>query len=105
MFFKKLKCGLQNFVEWYKTIWNDRNWSYYYLYKIILVKLKKMEQYHQKYNHNSESKTIVNQIKTCIRLLERIIDDQYLIKPFKTHAKKWGLDDFNRPKNIDTPEI
>jgi hypothetical protein len=35
--------GISNLWKWRKVIWNDRDWDWVYLSKIIIFKLEKME--------------------------------------------------------------
>jgi len=88
--FKAVYRGFKNIVIWFPVIWNDRNWDQFYIYKIIKYKLIQMEKYHRNYGISINSNQIAKEIKLCINLLNRIIDDGYLDNVIDPHNKKWG---------------
>ena len=89
-FFKNIYRGIVNLVIWFPIIWNDRNWDQYFFYKIMKSKLEKMENLQRKHGIAINSKKYANQIKLCINLLHRIIQDDYIINALIPHEKKWG---------------
>ncbi|MHA1700683.1 MAG: hypothetical protein ACTSWK_00270 [Promethearchaeota archaeon] len=94
-FFRSIKYGIENLIIWTSVIWKDRNWDHWYLYKILQFKLIQMEKLHRKYGHAVNSIKTADQIKICINLLKRLIEDDYDESIFKNHNKKWGEAHFN----------
>jgi hypothetical protein len=94
-FLTSVKDGLENLIIWFSIIWQDRDWDHYYLYQILRKKLINMEIYHRKYGHSVNSTETAFEIKKCILLLNRLIDDNYDELVFKKHHKKWGEPIFN----------
>lgn len=82
--------GIKNLKKWFPIIWKDRDWDYFYLYKILKFKLERMEYLQRKYGYAVDSNKIADQIKLCINLLDRILKDEYSDMVFKKHDKKWG---------------
>jgi len=78
-----IKSGFKNLFIWFPIIWQDRNWDYWFLFRIILFKLKLMEK-------SLEEGQISKKLHICILLLQRLIDDDYETKLFDLHEKKWG---------------
>ncbi len=93
-FFKSIYRGIVNLIVWFPVIWSDRNWDQYYFYKIIKCKLEKMEKLQRLHGISVNSKDYAKQIKLCIYLLNRILDDGYLENALRPHEKKWGESKF-----------
>ena len=89
-FFRNIKLGIPNLIKWAPTIWSDRDWDQYFLYVILQFKLKQMEKLHREYGITLNAEEYANQMKTCILLLDRIIESDYLMNALKPHEKKWG---------------
>ncbi len=93
-FFRSIKNGTKNLVIWFPAIWRDRDWDHFYLYIILRKKLSNMENYHRKYGYSVISEKTADNIKLCVNLLDRLIEDKYCDELFKKHDKKWGKLDF-----------
>ena len=91
---RNIKYGTQNIIAWFYVIWNDRDWDQWFLYKIIQFKLKQMEQLQRKYGNSINSNDYADQMKLCINLLGRLIEDDYLNNALEPHEKKWGESKF-----------
>jgi hypothetical protein len=85
----RIKINLKK-LRWIPIIWKDQDWDHWYLYKIIQVKLKHMEEYQRKYGISVNNNDYADQMKVCINLLERLIKDDYMENAFKNHDVKWG---------------
>ena len=94
-FFRSIKYGIENLIIWAPIIWKDRDWDHWYLYKMFKFKLIQMEKLHRKYGMSVNSENTADQMKICINLLERLINDEYGESIFKHHNKKWGRPHFN----------
>jgi hypothetical protein len=95
--FEKIK----RLFDWLPVIWNDNDFDYSYLDKIILFKLKRMYKLSRS---NDESK---KSLRICINILERIKDDWY----FETYKYLINVDKgdinkmFVRIPGTDTYEL
>jgi len=41
---RSIKYGIKNILDFLPVVWQDRDWDYTYLYKILHAKLRKMEE-------------------------------------------------------------
>jgi len=94
-FLRSIKDGIENLIIWFLIIWKDRDWDHWYLYKILRFKLSNMEKYHRKYGHSVNSEKTADEIKLCVNLLDRLIEDNYDEMVFKKHNEKWGESHFH----------
>lgn len=118
IFFRDIKVGIKNLIEWLPVIWKDRWWDHTFLYEMLRFKLSIMERKIRKHGIHLNAHDDADQIKLCVSLLDRLIDDDYHENAFKNHDKKWGEGvinwapvegtdllsmDCSRP-NVNTPE-
>jgi hypothetical protein len=85
-----IKNGIPNLIKWFPIIWKDRDWDFYFIFVLLHRKLKNMEKHIRSYSHHTNSEKDADQIKLCVDLLKRILDDEYHENVFKDHDKKWG---------------
>lgn len=81
--FSILKTGIQNIYTWFPIIWYDRQYDYYFLYKILNKKIELIRNstYHNLDNFEDSYKTL-KQMDFCIRRLRRLMDaDNNFIHP------------------------
>ena len=93
-FFRSTKYGIENLVAWFPIIWKDRDWDHWFLYKILHLKLKRMETLHRKYGNSIYREKYADQIKLAVLLIHRLIEDEYLENVLKPHEEKWGESEF-----------
>lgn len=84
------KQGIENLIMWFPAIWKDRQWDHQYIYMILRQKLHFQEQCIRKYGHHVHHKRDADEIKTCVDLLDRLIEDDYHTEAFKSHDERWG---------------
>lgn len=94
-FIISIKDGIENIIIWFPIIWKDRDWDQWFLYTILKFKLSNMEKYYRKYGISANSEKTANQIKICVDLLGRLLEDEYGNTVFKKHEEKWGDLDFS----------
>jgi len=82
--------GIQNLIQWFPVIWSDRGWDFFFIWILLHRKLYLMEKHIRKYSHHLHSDRDADQIKICVNLLKRLIDDQYHENVFMYHDAKWG---------------
>lgn len=71
MIFYNLMKGLSNLVVWAKTIWKDRDFDYYFIYSLLLFKLKRVLK---NLDHTEVSSPPLIE---AIALLERLAEEEY----------------------------
>lgn len=98
-----IRYGIKNIFRWFSTIWSDRNWDSYFLYKILRKKLSLMEDNFRKYGYGINSERNADKIHICVLLLDRLINDNYIDLTYKNFYKKYGEPEFKFEK-IDNGE-
>ena len=96
--------GVRNLIQWFPVIWSDRGWDFFFIWILLHRKLYLMEKHIRKYSHHLHSDRDADQIKICVNLLKRLLDDEYHENVFKNHDKKWGESHMNW-KEIDGEEF
>lgn len=77
-------------IKWLPIIWNDSEWDSYYIFKILRFKLYNMGKHFHNNGHCINHKEVAHEMKTCIHLLDRIMEDGYDLEAFDLIEKKWG---------------
>lgn len=74
IYIRNIKYGIENLVIWFPTIWKDRNWDYYYFFKILEKKLELFEQTHTNgiYLH---WEPVAKNLKIAKNLCKRLSDE------------------------------
>jgi len=97
MFFKKIKDflrnikqGISNLINWFPIVWKDRQWDHTFIYKVLRHKLHMTEQYIRHYGIHVNNEKDADKIRTCVLLLDRLIEDIHFDMAFKKFHKKWG---------------
>lgn len=79
--------SISNLLSWFPTIFKDRNWDHCYFHIIMKKKLERMRDYHINSGHAVNSKYTAERINTCIKLLDRIIKDNFSDEEFWKDVK------------------
>lgn len=93
-FFFKVKQGFKNLWDWKEVIWHDRDWDCYYIYALLLKKLKNMKRSHELYNpfiEESKLKTI-GELSEAIKILRRILKDEYFTDKIEEVEQNYTID-------------
>jgi len=98
-----LKNGIKNLIKWFPVIWKDRQWDYYYIFAILNHKLKLTENFTRNHGNHIDRERDADQIKECITILNRLMEDDYLENTFSSFHKKWGEAELNFTK-VDDPK-
>ena len=75
---RNIKIGFKNLGYWLPVIWNDRDWDYWFIYRILRHKLKSVYnefEYGPKIVEKQEDMAL--EVAHCISILDRLIDDRY----------------------------
>jgi hypothetical protein len=116
MFFQKIKeiprnikYGIESCIKWAPIIWKDRNWDQHFIYVILRHKLYLTEQIIRKHGHYVDNKKDADNIKICINILDRFIEDKHCDIVWDKHYKKWGYPEIKftkcNDKNYNTLDI
>lgn len=85
-----IKEGVKNLIKWSPVIWNDRDFDYIFIFRILKFKLEQMEKRFRECDYTMDSQKNAREIKQCIKILNRIINQDYCNIAFMFHDKKWG---------------
>lgn len=72
------KVGVKNIWFWLPIIYLDRWWDHVYFYRILRHKLTQMEKGFKHQGMCVNSVRDAKNMKTCILLLDRLINDDYI---------------------------
>jgi len=87
--FCRFKISIKNLMYWFRYIWNDRDWDYFFIYTIIRAKLVRMKRHMQLHAMRVVDDEI-EQISECIKLLDLLIEDDVLKEEFDKFYEKYG---------------
>ena len=82
--------GVKNIIRWIPIIYKDRDWDYFFFMNIIQFKLKNMEKFFKEYGVSVNSERDAREMRKCILLLDRIMEDNYCDREYNKLDKKWG---------------
>lgn len=86
--------GPRNFIKniyiFREILWSDRWFDYYYFLNMIRVKLEHDAKMHRKYGICVNNFETADQMEYCIKILKKVIDDDYDLEHLKSHDEKWG---------------
>jgi hypothetical protein len=82
--------GFKNLIKWFPVIWTDREWDYWFIYKMLHHKLDLMEKSIRKYGMHVHNERDADSIRKCVLILKRLKEDDYHNMAFKPYYKKWG---------------
>jgi len=87
---RPFKYGIKNLVRWFPVIWCDRDWDYWFIYKILQKKLDNTSKFLKKYGCHKDALKDAERIEKCVFTLNRLLKDEYHEMVFKHHDRKWG---------------
>jgi len=76
-FMRSVPYGLRNLIKWRKTIWNDRDYDYYYIYEILKKKLEFVAEHTEKHSMLENSEQHAKDIRECIRLIHALQHEEF----------------------------
>ena len=85
--FKTLFRNIKNIFRWLPIIYKDRDWNPHFVYVILKKKFEFMKQYQEKYGHALNSQYTAQRINTVIKILDRIIEDDFHNEDFWKDVK------------------
>ena len=89
-FLRNIWRSLHSLWYWFPIIWDDRQWDYVFLIRILGHKLMAMEEFFENDSIIADSDKVAVEIRRCRMAAERIAKDEYLSVVLAPHEKKWG---------------
>lgn len=88
--FRYIKNGFINLKKWYYVIWEDRQYDYGHMEKLLHYKLSLMEDFfNSDQTHSEESKEIAKEINRVKEILDSLINSTYEEKIYDDYYKKY----------------
>jgi len=102
---KRFFYNIKNIYGWSKILWNDFDWDYNYLLKIMQYKLSKMKYYFENDTVicDDEAKKVSERISTCLDACNHLVDMDFEYELIHKHYEKYPirddywLEDINKP--------
>ena len=105
-YIKRFFFNIKRIVEWIPILYNNFDWDYYYLLKIISFKLKLMEKHFREDGVTMAAEKHANEMKSMIEICDRLIADDYAEIPYGRNYKLLeNRTELAYAKKIDTDEI
>lgn len=93
--FKRKIFQIKNLVKWFPVIWNQYDFDYHYAIDVFKFQLKKTADYlesHKAYSIDSHDRA--KRIRTIIKLMDKVYEEEYLIEYFQRLETLYGKDIF-----------
>jgi hypothetical protein len=86
----KILTRIKNLIKWLPIIWDDKQWDYYYFYKILYYKLKFMEEFWKSDEPvSAKAEKTAKQIMVAKNLAKRLMENNYLDNALMWHEQKY----------------
>ncbi len=72
--YSDIKHGIKNIILWFRVIWCDRQWDHHFFNVILRRKLSLMRDHFSEHDMSGRDAEILG---ICVKLLDRIIANQY----------------------------
>lgn len=82
--------GIKNLVIYFRVIWRDRNWDFYYIYALMEKKISLQRKCVEKFSLHEDKEKTIKQMKFAENTLRRLMEDDYYFQAFEKFNKKWG---------------
>ena len=99
--YRNIIAGFINILKWLPIIYRDRHWDFVYIFDILQFKLELMEKYYKTSSCLESPEKIVKSISDCRKILDRIIDDDYI----PNDILEWPNTEENRKKILETGRV
>ena len=73
----RFATGCKNLWKWFPVIWKDRDYDHDFIFEILKFKLNNMANRFEQTNLFVDSTKQASKIRTCVRLIQKIQDDDY----------------------------
>lgn len=93
-----------NLIKWFPIVWNDRDYDWNPLVKVIAFKLDSMSEFHKRHGYNVDADKVAQQLKDLSNLANKIATEDYSVEvseldefqskisEFSSSEKGWSTD-------------
>lgn len=92
---REFKQGIRNLINWFPIIWEDRDYSTSYIFKVLKQKLYFVSKYHIKKQHYVGWEREVERMILCIKLIDYVSNDHYDKIAQDYISDKYGKSEFS----------
>jgi hypothetical protein len=89
-FVRNIYRNTKRIVEWIPVIWRDRDFDRGYLYTMLKYKLTRMADHFEEHKNFTGWEKIVEHIRECVQIIERLQKDEYIEKEMDDFREKVG---------------
>ena len=98
-FINDIFYGIKNIITYAPLIYRDRDWDFSYIDIMLRFKLKRMSELLRINDRHTTTQQYVKQINFCIKLLDRLIADDYIHPDFEKTFNERSTSDILTGKN------
>ena len=69
--------GIKNLWKWLPVVWKDRDWDDYFIWQLLIFKLKKQAKYIGDRDIHTRAKRDTQIMMTCVGLMEKVKEEYY----------------------------
>lgn len=74
--------GIKNLIRWFRLVWKDRDYDDAFIFEALRFKIQKTMEYTERRNFFIGSEHEVSRMRTCIKLIDSIVDAKYELECF-----------------------
>lgn len=100
IFLRNMWRGIKNLIVWFPIIWKDRQWDYVFIFIMLKHKLELMKIMFENDAYTEKAPEVVDKLKRCIKLLDRLSDDSIYFDEANTEYN-YTFDKSKTKSNID----
>lgn len=86
----KLARFIVRLCAWFPVLWEDEDFDFHYLLRIMKFKIGRMRQHIQDHNHHVNADKDCHRMRIAELLLGRILESNYGVDEYLEFEKKWG---------------
>jgi hypothetical protein len=83
--------NIKNILAWIPILWNNYDWDYWCLLKIMHFKMLRMADSFEKYGMSEGSESTAKEMRQVAEAIKRVMDDEYSDEAFDEYHKRWGM--------------
>lgn len=104
---KDIYKGISNLISYFYIIWCDRNWDHFFIYRLLIFKLKRVSKTLKKYNRYIGVERDCEKINLVVNLLQKDIDEYYSLEYQDYYKSEFIFEKIVNSKNtiLKTKEI
>lgn len=86
----KIPQFIKRVIDYAPLLWTDRDWDHLYLLQMLQFKIKRMREHNEQCSFHMSADSVVQQMKYAEEVLERLIQNDYLVNCLHSVEEKFG---------------